>query len=363
MVANVSINPILQTSAAGSFNVTSDGYVQGQALDQPAIRYSLAGGTLSISETVPMWGGIAIKELVGGAAGGPNSALGSIIQRATVETDITGFSVFDQNHAMIQSPESPVPLSGSYMQVNFYRLKSGARIAVACSPSLVDLEGNIITTAVAWDYVNQQLEPYVTATVSSGTYPAGDTISSGTYTPATGLVSLVIDANHGLLPGDTFSISGLTGTGTFAALNGTWVATTGSATTVLNFIGPLNMPAATITGGTLLNVGVTMTTSGAHGLVPGDTFVISSPVGTGFSLIPASQTASVGTTGTTLNFVTAADINGGSVTITSATIGNGTAIPVSVLDVNIGNSMVVEYNATTGLATWNRQGNCAVILL
>ncbi len=360
MVANITINPIITTNAYQSFNITSDGYIQGEALDQPAIRFSLAGGTLAQTETLPMWGGVAIQELIGGAAGGPNQSLGGLIGRATSEADITGFSVFDQDHSMIQSPESPVPLAASGMMVNFYRLGSGARIAVACSPNLVNLEGELITTNVAWDYVNQQLEPYVSQTVTGGTYPTATTINSGgTYTPLSGAVSLTTNAAHGLQPGDTFTLSSMAGTGSFAALNGTWVATTGTTSSTLNFTAPTGLT-LTITGGDLGNVGVSLTTTSAHGLLPGDTFVAALS-GTGASLLNGDWTAAAGTSGSTLTFIAASGI--AVTSITGGTVSNGTALPVKVLDVQVGNSMVVEYNSTSGFATWNRQGNCAVILI
>ena len=34
---------------------------------------------------------------------------------------LTGFSVFDQAYGMINSPQSPVQLAATYMQVNFFR--------------------------------------------------------------------------------------------------------------------------------------------------------------------------------------------------------------------------------------------------
>jgi hypothetical protein len=39
----------------------------------------------------------------------------------------------------------------------------------------------------------------------------------------------------------------------------------------------------------------------------------------------------------------------------------GGALPVEILHLNIGNSMVPVYNAVTGALTWNRQGSVAVI--
>jgi len=58
-------------------------------------------------------------------------ALGGNVGRATALTGskaLTGFSAFDQDYAMINTPQSPVPTSASFGQVNFYRLGSNARI-------------------------------------------------------------------------------------------------------------------------------------------------------------------------------------------------------------------------------------------
>ena len=44
-MANLSLNPMATTNAAGSFGVQSDGFIQGVALDDPANRFNLASGT------------------------------------------------------------------------------------------------------------------------------------------------------------------------------------------------------------------------------------------------------------------------------------------------------------------------------
>lgn len=162
---SVSINPIATSNAAGSFQTQSLGYIQGTALNDPTVRNLLSGGVLNPAAALPMWGGIAIEEFTndiayGSANTSPNGALGGQIDRAPDNTHVTGFSVFDQNHAMVNSPGSPVPLASQNMLVNFYRLGSNARIAVKCDPALVSLEGAIISQQVSWDFVNQQLIAY-----------------------------------------------------------------------------------------------------------------------------------------------------------------------------------------------------------
>jgi|SRR5580765_441513 len=248
MTANITFNPLLTTTALGSFNVQSMGYIQGQAMDDPSARYRLAGGVLASTETLPMWGGVGISETTSPVSGGPaGGETGGNITRATnLTTDhttgaLTGFSVFDQNYAMINTPQSPVPLAATGQMVNFYRLGSRARIAVACDPVLADLEGLIITQQVAWDFVNQLLIPFV------GTL----TISSGTYVSGTGVVTLTMSAPIVFGPGDAVVVSSLTGTGAFASLNGTFTALAGTTGSTVVYNAGAGLGAAAITGGSL----------------------------------------------------------------------------------------------------------------
>jgi hypothetical protein len=356
MSGNISFNPQATTVAAGTFNISSEGYIQGTALNDPAVRNELAGGVVALTESSPMWGGIAITENIPPI--GVTGTLGGNIKRATAATNITGFTVFDQAHGMINFPQSPVPLAAPGMQVNFYRIGSNARIAVAASPTLLGLDGLPITSQVSWDYENEQLVPFVSTTLSSGTYATATTVSSGTYTPASGAVTLTTNAAHGLLPGDQFVLSAMTGTGAFATLDGTQVATAGTTGSTLNFVAAPNL-AMTITGGNLGTVGVTLATAAPHGLNPGDTFVLSGLTGTGsFATLDGEQVATAGTTGSTLNFTAA---SGATMTITGGTLSNGTALNVRLLAVETGNSMTVVYSG--GFANWNRQGTCAIILI
>lgn len=249
MVASITINPFQTTVGQGMFaDPDTVGLTQGTAYPDPATRWALRTGILSSTETLPMWGGCAIYENIPGVAGAPSSTLGPLVGRATGLTGskpIAGFSVFDQAYGMVTSPQSPVPLAASYMQVMSYRLGSGARIAVACDPNLVNLRGDPISTPVSWDYANQQLVPY-----------SSTTITAGTYVSATGAASVTTAAAHGLLPGDTFELSALTGTGAFASLDGEWTAIAGTAGTTLNFTATVGLGAATITGGTLATGGI-----------------------------------------------------------------------------------------------------------
>ena len=77
------------------------------------------------------------------------------------------------------------------------------------------------------------------------------TISSGTYTTGTGAVSLTLAAGIGIVSGNYFAVTVLTGTGSLTTLNGVFIATTGSTGTTLNYIGPTGLGTVTISGGTI----------------------------------------------------------------------------------------------------------------
>ena len=201
---NISINPALTSNALGSFNVTVTGLIQGTAYPDPETRYALSAGTLLSSETIPMFGGVAIFEQVPGAAGGVSAILGSPVGRSTTVTGgskpITAFAVFDQGYGAINSPQSPVQQVASGGQVMYYRLGTKARIAVAADPSLISLRGGLVNANVSWDFVNQQLIPYSAPSFSAGSYTTPN-------------VTLTTAAPHGLAPGDQIIVSGVTGTG------------------------------------------------------------------------------------------------------------------------------------------------------
>ncbi len=162
----VSFNPALTTNFPGTFSVQSQGYVQGTFLDDPAVRFQLAGGFLANSETLPMWGGVGITESVPGVAA-QAVALGPSITRATGYSNLTGFSVFTQGNAMIMTPQSRVPTSGSYGAVNFFRFGSNARIVVACSSALAAaVVAGAVNQQVSWDFTNQVLIAFSTTALN-----------------------------------------------------------------------------------------------------------------------------------------------------------------------------------------------------
>jgi hypothetical protein len=205
-----------------------------------------------------MWGGVAISEATRvdpAAAGVRDPSLGGLITRATTLTgaaagQLTGFSVFDQDHSMIAYAQNTVPLALANMSVHFYRLGSGARIAVAMDPSLVGLDGNVITQNVSWDFNNQRLQPYVAS---------GATIGLTSITWANGIGTVVAAAPVPYGVGDYVNISGATNTGTggVAAVNGNFRIAALTDSTHFTLAMPAAAGVIGTIGGTLLaNVGV-----------------------------------------------------------------------------------------------------------
>jgi hypothetical protein len=288
-MSSISINPYAATNQPGSFSIQSDGYIQGMTMSEPAIRNSLAGGNIAATETLPMWGGVAIYENINAS-----SVLGPNIGRALTNSSITGFSVFDQSTSWVNTPQSPVSLGSSGQTASFYRLGSGARIPLAIDPSLISLSGGLITQQVSWDFNNQRITAY-----DAGTPTISVTSMTATTVGQVCTIAIVCGAasNVGAV-GDAINISGATnsGTGGNSAVNG-------------NFI-------------------VSSFTDNEH-----------------FSIqIPVSGSGVIATIAGTI------------------LLNQGTgALAVEILDIQVGNSMIVVYNPVTGFATWNKQGSCALV--
>ena len=163
----ININPILTTTASGLFNTNSAGYTQGDAQDDPAVKFALCGGVLAAGGGVAngvIWAGLPIIELIPTAPSAPGTnLLGSAITYDTNGTSFTGFIVNNQAYGGVTTPQSTAPLFSEGMSVNYYRLGSGARIPVPCDPALVSVDGSPITSAVCWDAGNNWLTAYTGA--------------------------------------------------------------------------------------------------------------------------------------------------------------------------------------------------------
>jgi len=169
MTTQISLNPMATTNAANLFNTNSAGFTQGDAMDDPAVKFALAGGILSTSATTPLWGGIPITELIPAAASQPGTdTMGSTVIQATGGATPTyvanGICVFNQAYQGITTPQSTAPQYSPGMSVSFYRFGSGARIPLVCDSTIVGLDGSSVVETVYWNYSTNQL----TATQPTG---------------------------------------------------------------------------------------------------------------------------------------------------------------------------------------------------
>jgi hypothetical protein len=160
MSAQISLQPMATTNAAGLFNTNSNGFTQGDALDDPAVKFALSGGVFSTDATTPLWGGVPITELIPTLQNGyysqpqpgTDSLGGTIIQADGDAYEATGICVYNQAFSGITTPQSTAPLFSPGMSVNFYRFGSGARIPLPCDASIVALDGaTIATTPIYWN--------------------------------------------------------------------------------------------------------------------------------------------------------------------------------------------------------------------
>lgn len=198
-MANIAFNPYAITNVQDSFSVQSQGYWQGDVLDDPAQRFQLAAGVVGASEALPMWGGIAVYEQtppVGNAGTGQASTIG----RALNVGAIAGFSTFRGSFAAPVTPQSTVPLQASGGSFNFVRLGSLSRVVVQASSGVLALAGSSNPLLLSWDPINEILVPYSALTGSA------ETISSITWSG--GVATVTTAAAHGFTTGQYVSISG-----------------------------------------------------------------------------------------------------------------------------------------------------------
>lgn len=266
MATNVSFNPSTTTTFAGGFSTQSYGLVQGVMMDDPAVRYALAGGTLASSETLPMWGGVGIYAQLGAATA--TQDLGPTIGRATSVSNananqLIGFSVFNQATNWVNWPASPVPTAMQGMTIPYVPIGSGARVAVACDPAFAaSLASSTISSTLYWDFVAQCLV---------GSASASYSVTSLTWSSTNGgQVAVVMAATTPVgAVGDAFTLAGATnsGTGGTAGINTTHYVNTFTDSQHFTFL----LPGTSAQWGTLAG---TITLTYSEGQLPTTTRIL-----------------------------------------------------------------------------------------
>ncbi len=148
-MANISFNPALTTQPQNSFDLQTQGYIQGLTQDDPTSRMWLSAGEVASTVTQPMWGGMGVTVSVGGL----NSSGQSLASLAlATNSQIQGFTVFDQAINMQIVPGNSVPTAVAGQSMAYYSFGSNARIPVpVASGAFAGLETAYTNTTLYWD--------------------------------------------------------------------------------------------------------------------------------------------------------------------------------------------------------------------
>ena len=131
-------------------------------------------------------------------------------------------------------------------------------------------------------------------------------------------------------------------TATYSITSMTWSATNGGQAVV---VAAVATPVAAV-GDIVTISGATNSGTGGASLVNGNFTVTAFTNSQNFTIAMPGTSTAIGTIGGTI----------------LANYGTG-ILPVEILDVQVGNSMTIQYNPLTGVATWNRSGSVARVLI
>jgi len=148
-------NPYVVTNVQDGFSVQSQGYWQGDLLDDPAGRYQLSAGVVAATETLPMWGGIAVFEKT--TANAVDGGAAPLIGRAASAATFAGFSVFNGSYSLPTTPQSPVPMGSPGNSFNFVRAGTKNRVVVKAGTAILALVGTDNPQTFGWDATAQEL--------------------------------------------------------------------------------------------------------------------------------------------------------------------------------------------------------------
>jgi hypothetical protein len=148
---SVSFNPNLTTNISSGFVLDTDGYVQGFALDDPAMRFQWEGA--QVGGSTVLWGGLAVSLTLQGV---DKNKQGSTIVPATSLTTINAWTIFNQSMNGIITPSSNVPQYAVGASLNIVRPGSLARLCVGVENLIIldALATSAPNVSLYWDPTN-----------------------------------------------------------------------------------------------------------------------------------------------------------------------------------------------------------------
>lgn len=160
---SIVLNPLPTTSASGSFGVSTSGQVAGSLYPNASSRNFTRTGFLASSVTGLVYGGVGVTTTTHATA---SSMLSPTLTLATAIGNLSGFAVWDQSAAGIQTAQSTVPLFSAGMSISFVEFGLGATIALPISnTNAANLLGVGDYTQLTWDYTNQVVVPYTSGQI------------------------------------------------------------------------------------------------------------------------------------------------------------------------------------------------------
>lgn len=183
---SITFNPYKTFGNSPSFNVSSQGYVQGDAQDDPAVQLLLESGVMISTATVNVFSGAPVS-VAASVRSAQNTYAGSVVKPLVVN-QIGGWVVSNRNYHGIITAGNPVPSWGAGESVHFYRPGSKARIPLPLAADVVAyVNAGTFPQVWYWDSVNH-LVTSVVPSDSSAAVPITlmDVDTNGTTIIATG---------------------------------------------------------------------------------------------------------------------------------------------------------------------------------
>ena len=170
------------TVANNTFLLNTDGFIVGTLYGKFPDRYAIEGGVVASTQTTPLYGGLPLTLAVTAPTIQGSSGLGERATLATAQTNIDGWSVFDQGAAGIISGFSNVPLYYVNTSINFVR--SGFLVLPVNPAAVNTIAGGASNQAIFWNFAQGYVD--ITGTGALGYQIIALSTNSKTVTYAAG---------------------------------------------------------------------------------------------------------------------------------------------------------------------------------
>jgi hypothetical protein len=170
------------TVANNTFLLNTDGFIVGTLYGKFPDRYAIEGGVVASTQATPLYGGLPLTLAVTAPTIQGSSGLGERATLATAQTNIDGWSVFDQGAAGIISGFSNVPLYYVNTSINFVR--SGFLVLPVNPAAVNTIAGGASNQNIFWNFTQNYVD--ITGTGALGFQIIALSTNSKTVTYAAG---------------------------------------------------------------------------------------------------------------------------------------------------------------------------------